>query len=425
MIKEILVRAFREKEVRNRLLFTLGMIVTFRFLAHIPLPGVDLSALRELFTSNALLGILNIFSGGGMENFSIVSLGLNPYINATIIFQLLGFGFPQIKELMQEGEYGRARINQYTRLLTVPLALFQGYGLYFLLSNQGIVQKLPLFQLVALVTSLAAGSILMMWLGEILTERGIGNGISMLIFVGIVAGYPLSLGRTLATSSGEGLGGFLLFLLLAIVLITGVVIVTEAARRIKIEYAVRARRGRFSGGGGTYLPLRITQAGVIPIIFAISLVLIPPTFARFFSGSTNALVSRVSSLILTLFDPQSTFYTVFYFLVVVLFTFFYTAVIFNTRDLAENLQKRGGFIPGVRPGKATVDYLNRVLTRITFFGALFLGVVAVLPTIVRGVTGVVTFTLGGTGILIVVSVILETLRQIESQLVMRDYEGYL
>jgi len=425
MIRELFVRAFKEKEIRGRLLFTLGTVIVFRLLAHLPLPGVDLLALKQLFASNALLGLLNVFSGGGMENFSIVSLGLGPYINASIIFQLLSFGFPKLKELSQEGEYGRAKINQYTRFLTVPLALFQGYGLYFLLSNQGIVKKLPSFSLVALVISLAAGSILLMWLGELLTEKGIGNGISMLIFVGIVAGYPLSFGRTLSVSSGEGIGGLLLFLVMAAALITGTVMVNEAARRIKIEYAVRVRGGRLSGGGETYLPLRLTQAGVIPIIFAISLVLIPPTFARFFSGSANPLISRTASTILTLFNPQSPFYISFYFLMVVLFTFFYTAVIFNTKDIAENLQKRGGFIPGVRPGRATVDYLNRVLTRITLFGAIFLGIVAVLPAVTGGITGVTTFALGGTGILIIVSVILETLRQIESQLVMRDYEGYL
>lgn len=425
MIKELIIRAFREKEVRDRLLFTLGIIVVFRFLAHLPLPGVDLFALKQLFASNALLGLLNIFSGGGMENFSVVSLGLNPYINASIIFQLLTFGFPRLKELAQEGEYGRAKINQYTRFLTVPLALFQGYGLYFLLSNQGIVKILPPLSLISLVLSLAAGSILLMWLGEILTERGIGNGISMLIFVGITAGYPLALSQTLATVSGERIGGLLFFLIMAVALIMGIVIANEAARRIKIEYAVRVRGGRIRGGGETYLPLRLNQAGVIPIIFAISLVLIPPTFARYFSGSPNPLISQVASTILTLFNPQGAFYSGFYFLMVVLFAFFYTAVIFDTRDLAENLQKRGGFIPGVRPGRTTVDYLNRVLTRITLFGAIFLGIVAVLPTVAGGVTGVTTFTLGGTGILIVVSVILETLRQIESQLVMRDYEGYL
>lgn len=424
MIKELLARAFREKEIRDRLLFTLGVIIVFRFLAHLPLPGVDLTALRQLFASNALLGLLNMFSGGGMENFSIVSLGLNPYINASIIFQLLTFGFPKLKELSQEGEYGRAKINQYTRFLTVPLACFQGYGLYFLLANQGIVKSLPPLSLTALVISLAAGSILLMWLGEILTEKGIGNGISMLIFVGIVAGYPLSLAQTLAAASGERVGGLFLFLAMVVALITGVVIVNEAARRIRIEYAIRARGSR-RYGGETYLPLRLNQAGVIPIIFAMSLALMPPTFARYFSGVAHPLVSRAASSLLTLFNPQGAFYIAFYFLMVVLFTFFYTAVIFNTKDLAENLQKRGGFIPGVRPGRTTVDYLNQILTRITLFGAIFLGAVAVLPTLAGGVTGVTTFTLGGTGILIVVSVILETLRQLESQLVMRDYEGYL
>lgn len=425
MMRELLVHAFREKEVRNRIFFTIGIIIAFRFLAHLPLPGVDLAALKELFAANALLGLLNIFSGGGMENFSIVSLGLNPYINASIIFQLLTFAFPKLKELAQEGEYGRAKINQYTRFVTLPLALVQGYGLYFLLSNQGIVTKLPPLPLVSLVLSLAAGSILLLWLGEMLTERGIGNGISMLIFVGIVARYPLALGRTLVTALGERIGGLALFMTMAVALVAGIVIVNEAARRIRIEYATRIRGRHRYDGGETHLPLRINQAGVMPIIFAMSLALIPPTFARFFAGSTNQLISRIASTILTLFNPQGAFYMGFYFLMIVLFTFFYTAVTFNTGDIAENLQKRGGFIPGIRPGRATVDYLDRVLTRITFFGAVFLGMVAVLPTVAGGVTGVTTFTLGGTGILIVVSVILETLRQIESQLVMRDYDGYL
>jgi preprotein translocase subunit SecY len=307
----------------------------------------------------------------------------------------------------------------------VPLSFFQGYGLYFLLSNQGIVSALSPLSLVGLVASLAAGSIFLMWLGEIATEKGIGNGISMIIFTGIVASYPLSLSRTLATTSGEGAGGLILFLALAVALVAGIVVVNEAARRIKIEHAVRARGRKVRGGRESYLPLRLNQAGVIPIIFAVSLMIIPPTLARFLSGSGNQLVSQGASLVLNLFDERSLFYVVFYFLMVVVFTFFYTAVIFNTKDLADNLQKRGSFIPGVRPGKATVDYLNRILTRITFFGAIFLGIVAVLPTIAGGITGVTTFTLGGTGILIVVSVILEMLRQIESQLVMRDYESYL
>jgi preprotein translocase subunit SecY len=424
-IKEILIGVFSERELKRRLFFTLGVIAAFRFLAHIPLPGVDSAALKQLFSSNSLLGVLNVFSGGGMENFSVVSLGLNPYINASIVFQLLGFAFPRLKELSQEGEQGRAKLNQYTRFLTAPLAILQGYGLYFLLSRQGIVTSLPLLSLISLIASLAAGSFLLMWLGELLTERGIGNGISMLIFAGIVAGYPLAFGQTLAVVSGERVGGLLLFLVMAVSLVIGIVVVSEAARRIKVEYAARVSGRR--GGGGTYLPLRLNQAGVMPIIFAMSLALIPPTLARYFVDSANSVLSQVASFVLSLFGQQGqgTFYTVFYFLLVVIFCFFYTAVIFNTEEIAENLQRRGGFVPGIRPGRATVSHLNRVLTRITFFGAIFLGLVAVLPNVAAKVTGVTTFALGGTGILIVVSVILETLRQIEAQLATRDYEGYL
>lgn len=425
--KKVIVGIFRERELRRRIFFTLGVIAVFRFLAHLPLPGVDLAALRQLFASSALLGLLNVFSGGGMENFSVVSLGLNPYINATIIFQLLMFAFPRLKEMAQEGEQGRAKINQYTRFLTVPLSILQGYGLYFLLSRQGIITTLPLLSLVALISSLAAGSFLLMWLGELLTERGIGNGISMLIFAGIVAGYPLAFGQTLAVVSGGRIGGFLLFLVMAVALVVGIVIVSEAARKIRVEYAGRIRGRQHYGGGETHLPLRLNQAGVMPIIFAMSLALIPPTIARYFVDSASPFISKTASLVLSLFGQQGqgTFYIVFYFLMVVLFCFFYTAVIFNTGDIAENLQRRGGFIPGIRPGRATVSYLNRVLTRITLFGALFLGLVAVLPTLATEVTGVTTFALGGTGILIVVSVILETLRQIEAQLATRDYGGYL
>jgi preprotein translocase subunit SecY len=424
-IKRVLGDVFREKELRRRIFFTLGIVIVFRFLAHLPLPGVDRDALQQLFASNALLGVLNMFTGGGMENFSVVSLGLNPYINASIVLQVLTFGFPRLKELAQEGEYGMTKINQYTRFLTVPLTLLQGYGLYFMLSRQGVVTPLSPLPLAGMVMSLAAGSFLLLWLGELLTERGVGNGISMLIFAGIVAGYPLALGQTLAVSSGEKVGGLLLFAAMAIALVAGTVVVNEAARRIKIEYALSARGRSSYGGGNAHLPLRLNQAGVVPIIFAMSLVLIPPSLARYFVDSGSAVVSRLASMISSLFDPQGVFYICLYFLMVVLFSFFYTAVTFNTEEIAENLQKRGAFIPGVRPGKATSGYLSRILIRVTLFGAIFLGLVAILPSLAARVTGITTFTLGGTGILIVVSVILESLRQVEAQLVTRDYEGYL
>ncbi len=418
---ETLKRVWNQKELRNKILFTLFVILLFRFFAHIPLPGVDREQLRQLFSSNSLLGLLSAFSGGTMENFSVVSLGLAPYINASIIFQLLTFGFPRLKELAQEGEYGQAKINQYTRFLTLPLALFQGYGFYFLLNQQGIVTALEPITLIALILALAAGSLLLMWLGELVSERGVGNGISLLIFVGIAAGYPLSLAQTFTALAGGQFGSLLLFLLLLLVLFAGVVMINEAVRRVPIQYAVRGPRATVQ----SFLPLRLNQAGVIPIIFAVSLVLIPPTVARYLIGAGNPAVAQVSNEILRLFDTSSVFYNVFYFLLVFLFTFFYTAVVFNTKDLAENLQKRGGFVAGVRPGLATKDFLERIVTRTTFFGGVFLGLVAILPSVGAALTGVTAFTLGGTGILIVVSVVLETLRQMEGELSVREYEGYL
>jgi len=418
---EALKRIWYQKELRKKILFTLLAIVIFRFLAHIPLPGVDRVQLRELFAGNALLGLLSAFSGGTMENFSVVSLGLAPYINASIIFQLLTFGFPKLKELSQEGEWGRAKINQYTRLLTLPLSIMQGYGFYFLLQQQGVVTAPTPLSLMALVLALAAGSLFMMWLGELLSERGIGNGISLLIFVGIAAGYPLSLAQSLTALTAGQVTNLVLFLALLLGLFTAVVLINEAVRRIPIQYAVRGP----NAGAQSFLPLRLNQAGVIPIIFAVSLVLIPPTIARYLSGAGNPQLAQLSSEIIRLFTPTGFFYNLVYFILVVLFTFFYTAVVFNTKDLAENLQKRGGFIPGIRPGMATKDLIDRIITRTTFFGAIFLGLIAILPSVGAALTGVTAFTLGGTGVLIVVSVVLETLRQLEGELSVREYEGYL
>lgn len=356
-----------------------------------------------------------------MENFSVVSLGLGPYINASIILQLLTFGFPSLKELAQEGEWGQARINQYTRLLTIPLSILQGYGFYFLLRQQGVVAVLDPLRLVALITALAAGSFVLMWLGELLTERGIGNGISMLIFVGIAAGYPLSLARSLATLTAQNAANLILFLLLLLAVFAAVVVISEAVRRVPIQYAIRGPRAAVQ----SFLPLRLNQAGVIPIIFAISLVLIPPTLARYLSGAGNVALANLSSSVLRIFDPAAVSYNLLYFLLVFLFTFFYTAVVFNTQDLAQNLQKRGGFIPGIRPGMSTKSFIDKIVSRVTFFGAIFLGLIAILPSVAAAVTGVTAFTLGGTGVLIVVSVVLETLRQVEGELSVREYGGYL
>jgi len=356
-----------------------------------------------------------------MENFSVVSLGLAPYINASIILQVLTFGFPRLKELQQEGEAGQAKINQYTRFLTFPLALFQSYAFYFLLRQQGVLGEMDPLSLLGLIISLTAGSFLLLWLGELITEQGIGNGISFLIFVGIVAGYPISLAQTLVSSQGNQFVGLFFFLALFLAVFAGVVIINEAVRRIPIQHSVRSARAAVS----SFLPLRINQAGVIPIIFAVALVLIPPTIARYLTGVANPAISRLAAQVVVLFEPTSFLYNASYFLFVFLFTFFYTTVIFNPDDVADNLKKRGSFIPGVRPGKATADHLNWVTTRITLFGGIFLGLMAVLPSVAAALTGITAFTLGGTGILIVVSVVLETLRQVEGEISVREYEGYL
>jgi preprotein translocase subunit SecY len=422
---EKLTALLKIRDIRKKLLYTALIFALFRLFAHAPLPGVDIFALRQLFEQNQLLGLLDVFSGGGMQNFSIVTLGLNPYINASIIMQLLTMVFPKLEELSKEGEYGRERINQFTRYLTFPLATFQAYGMYFLFNRQGIVQTLAPIQLISLVLTLVAGTLLLMWLGELLTEYGVGNGISMIIFAGIVARAPLSIGRTLATSTAEDMLGFAFFTLLAVLVIGAIVIVNEGVRQIPIQYARRVRGQKVFGGQKTYLPLRINQAGVIPIIFAISLVLLPGMVGRYLVGYPNPTVAFWAQKIAAAFDPRNILYNVFYFVLVVGFTYFYTAVTFNPEKIADDIRKHGGFVPGIRPGRPTAEYLSYILNRITLAGALFLATIAVLPSLAQGLTDVTTLALGGTGILIVVSVVLETMRQVESMLVTRDYDEFL
>lgn len=422
---EKLITIFRVRDIRQKLLYTALIFAIFRIAAHIPIPGVDPTALKQLFAQNQLLGLLDIFSGGGMQNFSVITLGLNPYINASIIFQLLTMAFPKLEELSKEGEYGRQRINQYTRYLTFPLAALQAYGMYFLLHRQGVVTPLEPLKLASLVLTMTAGTIFLMWLGELLGEWGIGNGISMIIFAGIVARFPLSLIQTLTTTSAENLSNLLIFAALTLAVIAVIVLANEGVRQITIQYARRVRGTKVTGGGRTYLPLRVNQAGVIPIIFAISLVLLPGMVGRYLSEANLGRISLLAGRLADIFNPQGSFYNSTYFLLVVGFTYFYTAVTFNPEKIAEDIRKYGGFIPGIRPGHPTSHYLNYVLTRITLVGALFLGAVAVLPSLAQSFTDITTLTIGGTGVLIVVSVVLETLRQLESMLVTRDYEGFL
>ncbi len=401
------------------------MFIVFRVFAHIPLPGVDREQLAALFSTNQFLGLLDIFSGGTLVNFSILALGLNPYINASIILQLLTIVFPKLEELSKEGEYGREKINQYTRYLTVPLAVVQSVGMYALLKNQGIVTAFDPLTLITVMVTMTAGTLFVMWLGELITEYGIGNGISLLIFAGIVGRLPVVLGQTATGFSAENSGSVLMFLFMSLVVIAATVYVNEATRRITVNYARRVRGNKIYGGNTSYLPLRVNQAGVIPIIFAVSLVLLPSLVGGFISQLGNPIFVNIGRILTNIFNPNGISYNVIYFILVFGFTYFYTAITFDPKKIATEIQKHGGFIPGIRPGTPTAQYLNYILTRITFAGALFLGLIAIFPAIMNGFTGSQNLLIGGTGILIVVSVVLETVKQIEAQLVMRNYEGFL
>lgn len=422
---DTLRNSFKSVEIRKKILFTLGIFLAFRFLAHIPVAGVNVAALKNLFASNQFLGLLDIFSGGTLANFSIMALGLNPYINASIILQLLTMVFPKLEELSKEGAQGQRKINQYTRFLTVPLACLQGIGMYALLRSQGIITTLSPIAFISFIATMAAGTMFLVWLGELITERGVGNGISLMIFAGIVGRFPVLAAQTISTTTAENTQNIIIFLILGLIVIAAVIVMTEATRQITVHYAKRVRGNRMQGGDSTHLPLRLNQAGVIPIIFAVSIVLMPSLIANFFKTSKIAFLAGFAQNVNIWFSPDGIAYNVLYFLLVLGFTFFYTAIVFNPKKIAEEIQKHGGFIPGVRPGTPTTKYLNYILTRITLVGAAFLGLVAILPTIARAVTGIQTLLLGGTSILIVVSVVLETFKSIEANLVMRNYEGFL
>lgn len=418
-----LIQIWKVPDLRKSIIFVLGILVIFRLGAHIPIPGVNVENLKAFFESNQILGLLNIFSGGSMENFSVVMLGVAPYITASIIFQLLIMIIPRLEELSKE-EYGRQKINHYTRILTVPLAALQSYGMIAMLrqSTQSIITDISPFRLFTTIITITAGTIFLMWLGELISEKKIGNGISLLIFAGIVTGIPGAVQHTLAVFDPSQIFNLALFAGLALITIVGIVIITEGQRNIPVSYAKRVRGMRMYGGMSTHLPLRVNMAGVIPIIFAISIILFPPMIAQFFVQAKTAWIAAAATWVIQIFQNQI-FYAITYFLLVFGFTYFYTAVIFHPGQIAENLQKQGGFIPGIRPGRPTAEYLQFTVSRIILIGALFLAVIAVLPLGVRWITGLQTLVIGGTSILIVVSVVIETIKQIDSQLTMREYEG--
>ncbi|MFH1827272.1 MAG: preprotein translocase subunit SecY [bacterium] len=416
---------FNDRELKRKILFTLFILFVFRVFVFLPVPTIDLAKLRVLFSENQFLSLLDIFSGGTLINFSVMALGLNPYINASIIFQLLTAIVPKFEKLAKEGEYGRTKINQYTRLLTLPLTIVQAVGIYFLLKNQSIITTLTAVQFFSFIVTLVAGSFILIWFGELITEFGMGNGISILIFVGIVSRLPVVLGQTLGVLNAEIILNVVIFLVLSIVVIASVVFVNEAKRKIPVYYARRIRGNRVYQAASNYLPLKLNQAGVIPIIFAVSFVLFPQLVGNFLAGASNVAVASIASFLVTLFNPEGFFYNFFYFILVIAFTFFYTLVIFNPQNISEEIQKNGGFIPGIRPGIATKQFLEKILYRITSVGAIFLGIIAILPAIVSGITGLQNLIIGGTGILIVVSVILETFKKIEAQLVMKSYDKFV
>ena len=420
-----IISAFKIKDLRNKILLTTVIIIIYRIVAHIPVSGIDLSAMQQLFASNQFLGLLDIFSGGTLANFSIISLGLNPYINASIIFQLLTMIIPSLEALSKEGESGRALINQYTRYLTIPLAILQSIGMFVLLKNQGVLSQVIPIQIAAIVVGMTAGTIFLMWLGELITEYGIGNGISLLIFAGIVARLPVVLTQTVSLADQSQTLNILIFIVLTVVVVAGVVFINEGRRQITVQYARRFIGGReVKAGAQTYLPLRVNQAGVIPIIFAVSLVLVPSFAGTYLAQLNQPVLANLGRFLASNFNPDSITYNVVYFALIVGFTFFYTAVIFNPTKVADEIKKYGGFLPGIRPGVHTAAFLNYVMVRITLAGALFLGTIAILPSIASQITGITTLVIGGTGLLIVVSVILDTAKLFESKLIEKSYDVF-
>ncbi|MFC1640606.1 preprotein translocase subunit SecY [Patescibacteria group bacterium] len=424
MIEKI-TQAFKIRALRKKILLTLGLLVIFRAVAAIPIPGIDQGALEDFFARNEFFGLIDVFSGGGLSSFSLAMLGVAPYITASIIFQLLVTVIPKLKQYQRDGgAEGRRKINQYTRLATVPLALLQTYGTIIIL-NQGpspVIPDLSTFTLISILIAATAGSLFLMWLGETITDVGIGNGISMIIFAGILAQLPVTFTQGLITFDSSQIGQYAVFGAIGLAVIASVVFITEGQRKIPISYARKVVGSRQFGGSTSHLPLRVNQAGVIPIIFALSIMVMPGVLANFFVNAESAVIANIAQKTIEFFNDQ-VYYAAVYFVMVMIFTYFYTSVTFNPDDVAENIQKSGGFIPGIRPGTPTANYLAFVSNRITLAGALFLATIAVMPIIAQTSYGYSTLAIGGTSLLIVVSVALETVKQIESQIVMHDYES--
>ncbi len=420
---EKLRRIWQTPALRNNLLFVIAMLVVFRVAAHIPVPGVNVENLRRLLEGNQVLGLLNLFSGGTMQNFSIVLMGVGPYITSSIIFQLLTMVVPRLEELSKEGESGQQKINLYTRLATVPLAFLQAFSMIKLLSGAqyGIITDVTSFKLISIMVTVTAGTIFLMWIGELITERKVGNGVSLLIFAGIVASLPTTLQTLFVNYSGSNLYMYIVYALLTIATIVGVVVISEGQRNIPVNYARQIRGGRNSGGAKSTLPLRLNMAGVIPIIFAISMIVFPSLVAQFFVNGTGKS-AEIAQFVVRVLGQTHWFYAVSYFVLVVAFTYFYTAIVFQPQKMAENLQRQGAFIPGIRPGSETSTYIAKTMNLLLLPGALFLGMIAILPLVVQHLTASQSLAIGGTSLLIVVSVAIETTKQINAQLTMYEYD---
>ncbi|ETB64023.1 TPA: preprotein translocase subunit SecY [Candidatus Nomurabacteria bacterium] len=413
---------FQDKTLRTRVLFVLGAFLLFRVLSALPIPGIDTVKLQSYLMNNQFLGVLNIFSGGGLSNLSIVMLGVGPYITSSIIMQLLTMMSPRLKAMYQEdGEIGRKKFNQISRLITVPLAIVQGLGLLFLFSKQGIIVDTSIFSMIVNISIVVAGSMLIMWIGELVSEFGIGNGVSLIIFAGIVAALPQSVSQFIFSFDTTMMPLYILFLAIGLLIVAGVVVVTEAERPIPVTYAKQIRGdGASTGGTETYIPLRVNQAGVIPIIFALSILMFPQLIGNALQGMSSGTLQSISRGMLW-FVNNTWLYSFVYFIFVFLFTYFYTSVTFDPEQLSSNLQKNGAFIPGIRPGLSTRLYISKILTRTTTIGALFLGVIAVLPLVIKAITNIQAFAIGGTALLIVVSVVIDLIKKVEAQLSMREY----
>lgn len=420
----ILKKIFKDRELRKKTLIVLLLFLAFRFLAHIPVSGVNINQLKALFDQNQFLGLINLLGGGTLANFSVLAVGIGPYIYASIVMQLATQIYPKLEELQKEGEYGRQKINQYTRYITLPLGILQAIGMYALLRSQGLIANLNPFELFVFIATLLAGTMLILWIGELISEQNIGNGISLIIFAGIVGRLPSSIGQAFSTVTADQIMNFAVVGASAFILIAAIVFVTEAVRKVPVIYARRIRGGQSESAQQTFLPLRLNSAGVVPIIFAISIVLLPSLLANYFTASKNAALSGVGHFLAANFSSTTIWYNLVYFLLVFAFTYFYTAIVIDPKKVAEDIQEGGGFIPGIRPGKPTASYLNFIITRITLVGGLFLGIVAVIPNILQAMTGIQALLVGGTSILIVVSVVIETVKIFQTQLVTKSYERF-